>query len=104
MYLRVAVCPPRHFDGLIERISLQEQATYETLERLSAERALEDALRPPIDWERAAAQLIVAGQIKRVEADLAWLRETRRTLEWLKHQDVTWYEPSRCLAEGQAAG
>lgn len=92
MYLRLAVCPPRHFDALIDVISLQEEATYEVLQQLSAERALEEALKPPIDWKQAAWQLIVAGQIARVEADLAWLRGLRRTLEWLRHQDVRWTE------------
>jgi DNA-binding PadR family transcriptional regulator len=101
MYLRIAVCPPRHFDGLIEVISVQEAATYEVLERLSAERALEAALRPPIDWKRAATQLIVAGQIARIEADLAWLRDTRSTLEWLRHQEVTWSEAARGLPEAE---
>jgi DNA-binding PadR family transcriptional regulator len=103
MYLRILVCPPHHIAGLIELFALQEKATYEELQRLSAERAAEQSLRAPIYWSRAAAHMIVEGQVARVEADLAWLRSTRRTLAWLKDQDLRWDEISGAGESGGAA-
>jgi DNA-binding PadR family transcriptional regulator len=103
-YLRIAVSTPRHYDTLIEVLSLQERATLELWERLSAECSLEEALEPPIDWRKTASQLIADGQIARAEADLAWLRRTRETLAWLKTQDVRWTETgSRGQEDGEPA-
>jgi DNA-binding PadR family transcriptional regulator len=104
MYLRLAVCPPRHCEALIDLISVQEAATFEVLEEISAERGLEAALRPPIDWSHAAHQLIIAGQIARLEADLEWLRRARSTLEWLREQDVRWSEAPKPQAQAEQAG
>jgi DNA-binding PadR family transcriptional regulator len=96
-YLRIAVCTPRYFDALIEVLALQERATYELWERLSADCSLEEALRPPIDWKKAASRMVAAGQIGRAEADLVWLQRMRSTLEWLKTQDVRWTDgPGSC--------
>jgi DNA-binding PadR family transcriptional regulator len=104
LYLRISFCPPRHLDSLLDVISVQERVTYEALEELSAKRALEDALRPPIDWGRAATQLIVAGQIARFETDLAWLRDTRKTVQWLRTQPLVVRGRSVSIDDEQATG
>jgi DNA-binding PadR family transcriptional regulator len=91
-YLRLAACTPRYLDALIELLEVQEQATFELWEQLSRHCSLEEALKPPIDWKQAASQMIADGQLARAEADLAWLRRTRETLQWLKTQDVRWTE------------